>query len=172
MLGCVDWWYVTDLAGRHICPIFKSKFFHSSCLRACPLKMGPVGNPKTLVPDYQSTLRDFPEERRPRSHHKGKPGGETMCHTWRPYTQERPSWRWRQKFHLNYIYSCRRLQDVYSLKDCNSCVIWTHANLTKRQKFYLDLRYPLRELHDVRHQKGVDKKKPTRCHFLYYLFLF
>jgi len=39
--------------------------------------MGPVGIPETSVLDYQSTLRDILEERRPRSHHTGKPEGET-----------------------------------------------------------------------------------------------
>jgi uncharacterized membrane protein len=30
MLGCVDWWSVTDIAGQYIVPIFKSQVVHSS----------------------------------------------------------------------------------------------------------------------------------------------
>jgi len=78
MLRCVDWWPVTKIVGQHIGPIFKSKVVHSSSLKAWPLKMRPVGNPETSMPDYQSTLRDVPEERIPRLHHNKKPEDETV----------------------------------------------------------------------------------------------
>jgi hypothetical protein len=88
MLRCVDWWSVTDVAAQHISPIFKSQVvLSSSSLKAWPLKMSPVGIPETLVPDYQSTLRDIPEERRPRLHHSGKPEGENL----KTIHQEKPS---------------------------------------------------------------------------------
>jgi hypothetical protein len=42
---------------------------YSSCWAAGHLNMGPIGSTETTVTNYQSTLRNIPEERR--SHLKG-----------------------------------------------------------------------------------------------------
>jgi hypothetical protein len=40
-------WFSTDVSGPTVCPIFKGKL--SEILKACPLKMGPIGGPETSV---------------------------------------------------------------------------------------------------------------------------
>jgi hypothetical protein len=49
-----DWFLVTQVSGQAIGPIFKDQDL--------PLKMGPIGFPETSVNNYQSTLRNIPEE--------------------------------------------------------------------------------------------------------------
>jgi len=44
----------------------------SSRVFACLLKMGPIGCPKLLVTNYQSTVCNIPEESRSHLNHWGK----------------------------------------------------------------------------------------------------
>jgi hypothetical protein len=51
MLHRVDWWLIADISGQ---PVSST---------ACSLKMGSIGCTETAVNNYQSTLRNVPEER-------------------------------------------------------------------------------------------------------------
>ena len=43
----------------------------------CPLKIGPIGCPEISVPNYQSTLCNIAEERRPQLHSDGSLKSQT-----------------------------------------------------------------------------------------------
>ena len=60
ILRSVDQYFVTDVSGQTVGRIFKVK--HSK------KKMGPIGSPGKSVTNYQSTLRNIPEERRSHLH--------------------------------------------------------------------------------------------------------
>jgi hypothetical protein len=49
ILRSVDWYLVTDMSGKPLCPIFK---------------MGEIGCPETSVSYYQLTLRTIPEKQK------------------------------------------------------------------------------------------------------------
>ena len=68
VLRSLDWWFVTDVSGQPIGPIFKDQAvqFFSSSWTVLHLKVVPIGCPETLVTNYQSMLRKIPEERRSR----------------------------------------------------------------------------------------------------------
>jgi hypothetical protein len=59
MLRSVDWWLLADVSEQPIGPIFNGQTV---------LKMGQIGCPETSVTNYQSTLRNIPEERRTHLH--------------------------------------------------------------------------------------------------------
>jgi hypothetical protein len=50
-----------------------------------PLRMGPLGCPKTSVKDYHSTLRNISEERRSQQHHGGSLKSRKMYHAYYPF---------------------------------------------------------------------------------------
>jgi hypothetical protein len=64
MLHREDWYLVTEVSGQRIGPVFKGQAvgLYLSWI-AWPLKMGPIGCPETSVTNYQSDLRNIPEER-------------------------------------------------------------------------------------------------------------
>jgi hypothetical protein len=67
ILRSVEWQFCTEVSGQPIGPIFTGQDFQKeslSCWISWPLKMGPIGCPETSVQNYQSTLRNIPEERR------------------------------------------------------------------------------------------------------------
>ena len=68
ILRSVEWQFLTDVSGQPVGPIFKGQavqeeFLHYSWT-AWPLKIGPISCAETSVPNYHSTLRKIPEERR------------------------------------------------------------------------------------------------------------
>jgi hypothetical protein len=68
LLGCYTELIVTDFSIQPIGPIFKGQAFQEKSSTVWPLKMGPIGCLETSVTNYQSTLRNVPEERSSRVH--------------------------------------------------------------------------------------------------------
>jgi hypothetical protein len=68
VLRSVDWWFVTEVSGQSIGPIFKDQAvqFFSSPWTVLHLKVVPISCPETSVTNYESMLRKIPEKRRSR----------------------------------------------------------------------------------------------------------
>jgi hypothetical protein len=52
----VDWWLVTDVATQPVGPMFEGQ--------AVQVRVGLIGLLETSITDYESKLRNVPEERR------------------------------------------------------------------------------------------------------------
>jgi len=66
VLRNVIWELVAEVSGQTSGPIFKGQSIQEEILgwTAWPLKMGPIGCPKTSVTNKKSTFYKIPEERR------------------------------------------------------------------------------------------------------------
>jgi hypothetical protein len=67
MLRCVDWELVKDVLGQPIGTIFKGQAIQKEldCFDRLTIENGTDGSSETSVTNYQSTLRNIPEERKP-----------------------------------------------------------------------------------------------------------
>jgi hypothetical protein len=68
ILLSVEWKFRTDVSGQPIGSIVQDRGVQEEEVTTWPLKMERAGCPETLAQNYQSTLRNIPEERRVRLH--------------------------------------------------------------------------------------------------------